>query len=251
MRQALAVSTDVARDSFEVTRDSSGLDSVAGARKRARERDASSTRTLAAANADPDLRIVISMDDRTLWALIGKDTLLGAPIAVSMDETLEYAGRRWRFETPRGVRKVLEKKEDPVWIPPDWHYAEVARRNALKLSPMKAGRTPLSNGRYLEVRDSLVGIVVPGYLEFTPLRTDEEIVFDETLFIPPMGTLNRRIEGELGLFALDLGNGYLLHGTPYKSSIGQAVTHGCVRLHDEDIQWLHDMMPVGTKVYIY
>ena len=56
---------------------------------------------------------------------------------------------------------------------------------------------------------------------------------------------------ELGLHALDLGSGYLLHGTPYKASIGTAVTHGCIRLHDEDIEWLHDMIPVGAKVYIF
>ena len=251
LREALAVSGAVAPDTFEVTRDSVAGDSAAVARKRTVERNRASIRTLVAANNDSALRIVISLDDRQLWALIGRDTLLGAPIAVSMDETLAYAGRTWLFETPRGVRKVLEKKENPVWIPPDWHYAEVARRHSLDLAPMKAGKTPLSNGRFLEVRDSLVGIVVPGYLEFTPLLVDEEIVFDKTLFIPPVGSLNRRIEGELGLFALDLGNGILLHGTPYKGSIGQAVTHGCIRLHDEDIQWLHDMMPVGTRVYIY
>jgi len=45
----------------------------------------------------------------------------------------------------------------------------------------------------------------------------------------------REIVGELGHFRLDLGNGYLLHGTPYAKSIGAAVTHGCVRLYDEDI----------------
>jgi L,D-transpeptidase YbiS len=50
---------------------------------------------------------------------------------------------------------------------------------------------------------------------------------------------------------LNLGDGYLLHGTPYKESIGLAATHGCVRLRDEDIEWLYDHVPVGTKVYIY
>jgi hypothetical protein len=251
LREALAVSTDVARDSFEVTRDTLDEEAAAAARKRARALDKASTRTLTAANRDDDLRVVISLADRQLWALIGGDTLLGAPVAVSMDEDFAYAGRSWRFETPRGVRKVIEKKENPVWIPPDWHYAEVASRHSLELASMKVGRTNLTNGRYLEVRDSLVGIVQPGYLEFSPLPVDEEIVFDDKLFIPPMGTLNRRIEGELGFFALNLGNGILLHGTPHKTSIGQAVTHGCIRLYDEDIQWLHDMIPVGAKVYIY
>jgi lipoprotein-anchoring transpeptidase ErfK/SrfK len=42
-----------------------------------------------------------------------------------------------------------------------------------------------------------------------------------------------------------------LHGTPYKESIGLAATHGCVRMRDEDIEWLYEHVPVGTKVYIY
>ena len=138
-----------------------------------------------------------------------------------------------------------------MWTPPDWHYAEVARRHSLELASMQSGRTRVSNGRWLEVRDSVIGLFDPDVGEWEPLPIDEEIVFDGKLFIPPMGTLNRRIEGELGYFALDLGNGILLHGTPHKTSIGQAVTHGCIRLFDEDIQWLHDMIPVGARVYIY
>ena len=76
-------------------------------------------------------------------------------------------------------------------------------------------------------------------------------MFDNTLFIPPQGTKHRSIQGELGHYRLDLGDGYLLHGTPYARSIGAAVTHGCVRLADDDIEWLYENVPVGTKVYIY
>jgi hypothetical protein len=208
-----------------------------------------SVRTRLAADRSSDLRIVVALNDRMLWALMGLDTLLTAPVAVSTDETLEYAGKTWRFETPRGVRTVIAKRENPVWTPPAWHYAEVARENGLKLAAMKPGRTVLSDGSWLEVRHHEVGVVRNG--EFALLPTDEEIIFDNTLFIPPIGSVNRRIEGELGHHMLDTGNGFLFHGTPYKASIGTAATHGCIRLRDDDIQWLYDMMPVGTRVYIY
>jgi lipoprotein-anchoring transpeptidase ErfK/SrfK len=210
-----------------------------------------SVRTRLAADRDQDLRIVVSLNDRQLWALIGPDTLLRAPVAVSTDETLEYAGKSWRFETPRGVRTVIAKKENPVWIPPEWHYAEVARENGLKLAAMTPGKTVLSDGRILDVRDHQVGVVDAVTKEFAYLPTDEEVIFDSTLFIPPVGTLNRRIEGELGRHMLDTGNGFLLHGTPHKASIGTAATHGCIRLRDDDIAWLYDMIPVGARVYIY
>ena len=217
---------------------------------RSRSDSIASVRTRLAADRERDLRIVISLNDRQLWALIGSDTLLRAPVAVSTDETLEYAGRTWRFETPRGVRTIIGKRENPVWIPPEWHYAEVAREHSLKLEVMKPGKTMLSDGRALEVRNGEVGVVDQSG-EFALLPTDEEIIFDSTLFVPPVGSVNRRIEGELGAHMLDTGNGFLLHGTPHKTTIGTAATHGCIRLRDDDIQWLYDMLPVGTKVYIY
>jgi lipoprotein-anchoring transpeptidase ErfK/SrfK len=210
-----------------------------------------SVRTRLAADRDNDLRVVVSLNDRQLWAILGSDTLLKAPVAVSTDETLEYGGRTWRFITPRGVRSVIAKKENPVWVPPEWHYAEVAEEHGLKLAEMSPGKTVLSDGRVLDVRENQVGVVDPATGEFAYLPTDEEVIFDSTLFIPPVGSLNRRIEGELGRHMLDTGDGFLLHGTPHKASIGTAATHGCVRLRDDDIEWLYDMIPVGTRVYIY
>ena len=35
------------------------------------------------------------------------------------------------------------------------------------------------------------------------------------------------------------------------SLIGKAATHGCMRLRDEDIEWLYQYVPVGTRIYIY
>jgi hypothetical protein len=197
------------------------------------------------------LRIEISMLDRQLWVISGLDTLLTAPIAVATGDTLRYAGRVWTFRTPRGERKVLRKSEDPIWTPPDWHYAEVARENGLDLRSIENGRPIyLLDGSRLEVRNGEVGLVLPG-AGFAALPLDEHIVFDNTLFIPPLTSHNRRIAGELGRHMLDLGDGYLLHGTPHTYTIGTAATHGCIRLHDPDIEWLYTFTPMGTKVYIY
>ena len=217
---------------------------------RSRSDSIASVRTRAAADRDAGLRVVVSLTERRLYAIIGADTLLRTVVAVSTDETLEYAGKSWRFITPRGMRTVIAKKENPVWIPPEWHYAEVAREHGLKLGSMNGSKTMLSDGRWLETRNGEVGVVDQSG-EFALLPTDEEIIFDNTLFVPPIGSINRRIEGELGAHMLDTGNGFLLHGTPHKASIGTAATHGCIRLRDEDIQWLYEMIPVGTKVYIY
>jgi hypothetical protein len=218
---------------------------------RSRSDSVAGVRAKTEADRDKNLRILISLAERRLYAMIGPDTLLKTTVAVSTDETLSYAGRTWRFVTPRGVRTVIDKKEEPVWIPPEWHYAEVAREHGLKLGVMKPGKTVLSNGDWLEVRNGEVGVVERSTGEFALLPTDEEVIFDSTLFVPPVGSVNRRISGELGRHMLDTGNGFLLHGTPHKASIGTAATHGCIRLRDEDIEWLYDMVPIGTRVYIY
>lgn len=197
------------------------------------------------------LRIEISVADRRLWAIRGTDTLLAAPAAIAEGSTLRYAGRTWKFETPAGVHRVIRKDEAPVWRPPSWHYAEVARKYDLKLAEMPANRpVRLRDGTLLTVRDSLVGVISPDSAGFQPLPVDEEIVFDETLFVPPLGTRNRALDGELGRFRLDLGDGYQIHGTPREETVGTATTHGCVRLRDEDLAWLYENTPVGTKVYV-
>lgn len=196
-------------------------------------------------------RVIVSLLDREVLAIRDVDTLLRAPAAVASGMTLDYAGRTWTFRTPRGRHTVVGKAADPVWRPPDWVYAEAALEHGLELARWPAsGGVRLRDGSRLVVRDSLVGVLYPDQ-PFQPLPVEEHIVFGDTLYIPPFGTLNRRVPGELGSFALDLGDGYLIHGTPHLTSIGMAVTHGCIRLHAEDIAWLYVNVPRGTPVFIF
>jgi lipoprotein-anchoring transpeptidase ErfK/SrfK len=40
------------------------------------------------------------------------------------------------------------------------------------------------------------------------------------------------------------------HGTPQRESVGQAVSHGCVRLFDEHVRELFDLVQMGTPVTV-
>jgi lipoprotein-anchoring transpeptidase ErfK/SrfK len=197
-----------------------------------------------------EVRIIVSVNHRRLWVVAGDDTLRSTTVSVASGQELHYAGRRWRFATPRGRLRVLGKRTDPVWSPPDWHYAEVAQQHGLGLRTLPTAGVRLRDGSRIVVRDSIAGVIMPGDTTFLALPVDEHIVFDSTLFIPPVGTHNRRLVGELGKYALDLGNGYLLHGTPDQRSIGTATTHGCIRLSDADLEWLYRHIPVGTEVQV-
>lgn len=74
---------------------------------------------------------------------------------------------------------------------------------------------------------------------------------EEGLPIPPPGHASRFEAGTLGAYKLELGNGYMIHGTIYKRFIGQSVTHGCIRMLDDDLEAVYNTLAVGSKVYIY
>lgn len=207
-------------------------------------------RTAARARLARDYRVLISLTERRLWVVQASDTIMSAPVGVGTGARLRHQRRLWVFKTPRGVRTVQGKRTDPVWTPPDWNYVEVAEKHGLEVGNIGRRGRRLDDGRLLTVRDSLVGIIDSTRM-FTPLPLDEHIVFGNTLFIPPIGTKHRRIEGELGDYALDTGDGYMLHGTPYEETVGQNSSHGCIRLKKDDIAWLYENVPVGTKVYIF
>lgn len=64
--------------------------------------------------------------------------------------------------------------------------------------------------------------------------------------------LTDRIEaGTLGDYALGFGDGYFIHGTLYTRLLGRNVTHGCVRVGDEDLKAVFKAVQIGTKIYIY
>lgn len=55
-------------------------------------------------------------------------------------------------------------------------------------------------------------------------------------------------DNPMGLYALYIGRLYAIHGTNANFGIGLRVSHGCVRLRNEDIKFLFQNVPVGTRV---
>lgn len=74
---------------------------------------------------------------------------------------------------------------------------------------------------------------------------------EEGLPVPPPSHSSRFEYGVLGDYALSLGQGYLIHGTLYQRFLGLPVTHGCIRLNDENLELVYRSLPVGAKVFIY
>jgi lipoprotein-anchoring transpeptidase ErfK/SrfK len=65
--------------------------------------------------------------------------------------------------------------------------------------------------------------------------------------------VNRQMNpgGPYGVLWLSLSKqGYGIHGTNDPSSIGKAVSHGCVRMYNRDVLDLASIIPNGTRVII-
>jgi len=148
---------------------------------------------------------------------------------------------------------VQAKEEDPAWVPPDWHFLELANKRGL-------GVVRLGSGQAISVGDGVIttrnGEVVRRYGDGRTVSLGggtegREIIAGGNVIIPPYGTTARRYLGVLGTRRLKMGDGYAIHGTNKPETIGRSVSHGCVRMRNEDIERLYPMVPVGTPVYIY
>lgn len=215
--------------------------------------------------------IVVSTVENKVYVRSNKRTVFTAICSTGKHTTLLERGRIKIFRTPVGKFKVRSKEENPVWVPPDWHYAEEARKKGLTVVRLERGGAldgdtggparrfgggvwewvGSSGGsrRILSVKNGTVVETFDGVdRELPPGAT---IIAGATVVIPPLGTPQRRVEKVLGAYRINLGDGYALHGTQSVAQLGRSVSHGCVRLGAADIEALYRMANVGDEVIIY
>jgi L,D-transpeptidase ErfK/SrfK len=78
------------------------------------------------------------------------------------------------------------------------------------------------------------------------VRREHEELGDPLPSVVPPGP-----ENPLGRHVLKLDiPGYLIHGTNQPYGVGMRVSHGCVRLYPENIEFLYELVGVGEKVTI-
>lgn len=85
-----------------------------------------------------------------------------------------------------------------------------------------------------------------------PIWTKPDWAFvEEGKPIPSPDSPSRKVKGKMGRFALDLGEGILIHGTDDPSSIGKNASHGCIRLGNKTLKTFYQSADVGTEVHIF
>ena len=213
------------------------------------------TRLQAAMPSSAGPYIVVSIEEHRLWYRQGDSVLFTAPVATGTGMVLEKTGddSHWKFETPRGRLSVVSKEIDPIWVAPEWHYVEQAQRLGMGVVRLNRGERLLApdGSSIMVVGSDVVRRLKSGRTQ--PLAASEEksLTIGGNIIIPPFGTNQRKFKGVMGTRRLNIGDGYALHGTNKPETVGQSVSHGCVRLRNEDIERLYDMVPLGTPVFIY
>jgi L,D-transpeptidase YbiS len=74
---------------------------------------------------DDEVYLVVDTENNRLTMRQGNAVLLTAKVGTGSRQVVkEETGRDWYFESPMGSLTVLGKERNPVWIRPDWSYAE-------------------------------------------------------------------------------------------------------------------------------
>jgi L,D-transpeptidase YbiS len=177
--------------------------------------------------------------------------LLFLPAAAGYDyRPLERAPARLAGATPSatpGTYVVIDRSNNRLWV---------RRRNAVVLDAVVStgsgdvlmeiggeGRTwtfDTPRGRFEILRERRF-----------PVWTKPDWAFLEQGLPPPADVAQRIEKGSLGEYALDLGDGYMIHGTLYERLLGRSLTHGCVRVGRDDLRSLVAAVGPGTPVYIF
>jgi len=214
--------------------------------------------------------IIVSTTENHLYVRNNGQTVFDAICSTGKGTTLAMDGKTVVFDTPIGKLHVKSKEVDPVWVPPDWHFVEEARKNGMRVVRLNAGGAiDADTGNSVSGRSEGVWswfggggtrrtyrlqgktVVEDSGGSTRELPAGKPIIAGNTIVIPPVGTPQRQYAGVLGKYRLEMGDGYGIHGTDEPEKLGRSVSHGCVRLGDADIERLYQIANVGDEVVIY
>ena len=149
--------------------------------------------------------------------------------------------------TPRGSYIVIDRGNNRLWVRNDEgvvHEAVVSTGSGAILQEAGGQQrrwtfdTPGGRLRVLGKRAN-------------PVWVKPDWAFLEEGQAPPRQLSERMEKGTLGEWALDLGDGYMIHGTLYERLLGRSLTHGCIRVGRDDLRVVVGAARAGTPVFIF
>lgn len=164
----------------------------------------------------------------------------------SVDYRLPMAKEGLPADAPRdGVLITVDTKENVLYLFKD---CELIRKDKAATGMDKV----LQKGKRIFVFRTPRGIMRVLNKIVDPIWTKPDWAFIEKGETPPpWNSPKRKEKGTLGKYALDLGDGILIHGTDDPKSLGRKASHGCIRLGDAMIELVYQYATIGTPVYVY
>lgn len=90
------------------------------------------------------------------------------------------------------------------------------------------------------------GTSTPPGIYHVKRKVEDPALYWEGEYIQPLSPING-----LGKWWLELSNPqYGIHGTNKPWEIGKRISHGCIRMFNEDVSFLQALIPIGTRVII-
>lgn len=163
-----------------------------------------------------------------------------------LEQKVLQTRRRLTFFTPKDPYLIVDTSDNEYFLMTGnniirWGICSTGSYTLLKASEKQQWIFQTPRGMYR----------IRGKLEAPIWKKPDWAFIEEGLPVPPPNASERFESGVLGEYALEIGQGYLIHGTLYKRFLGMAVTHGCVRLDDEDLHSVYTNLQIGSKVFIY
>lgn len=148
--------------------------------------------------------------------------------------------------SPKGIHIVIDTARNRLYLKSD---NTILKEVIVSTGSGSILEDPSGNRKW--IFDTPRGLLTIQGKKVNPVWIKPDWAFIEEGEPIPKNQKDRAEEGVLGDYGLELGNGYLIHGTLYTRLLGRNVTHGCVRVGDKDLKMLYNATQIGTKVMIF
>lgn len=189
---------------------------------------------------------IIEFSSRWKWKAEPKEKATGAKSERELVARNLSLKKKLQGFYPRGFYIVIDTASNVLYLKKG---EEIVRRAVVSCGSGSILEEP--GGRRVWIFDTPRG----EFFVKSKIR-DPDWIRPDWAFIEEGKEIPRRFEervesGVLGDYALGFGDSYFIHGTLYTRLLGRNVTHGCVRVGDEDLEFVYKTVPLGTKIFIF
>ncbi len=170
----------------------------------------------------------------------------GAATAASLKSKNKILKQKLKALSPKGIYLVVDTAKNELYL----KNGEKTLKKAV-ISSGSGNVLEDGTGKRTWVFDTPRGVYSVKAKVRNPVWIKPDWAFIEEGEPIPDNTKERMEPNVLGDYALGFGNGYFIHGTLYTRLLGRNVTHGCVRVGDEDLKTIFKAAPIGTGIVIY